>query len=217
MTDYHLSIQASGADGPVIEELTKLILDAAHQEKATILKNLEGSISQHLKDIVNGLLMVKIGLLHAQQKCPVSTLPQMDAGYESVRNVSRVCIKNQGGFALTMAFKRCPSHWESKESGPFDVGQTKCSFIHELLYKLEPGHVFRVQTHALAGLHQVIDPAFTYDPRGGVAFFVCTGSTLLYDCRYVKSVSEESFADVLLEEATTYDNRTSPLVMSIVV
>lgn len=186
MSDFDFTMDVSGL-GEVLDKTLESDLERALiNAKPNILKNLPGSISKGIMESANAHLVQSIVSYHEHQTCPVSTLDPVNAGFSHVVNVSRVCINNNGGFALKWSYANCPAHSVSKQTDPFPADVMTCMDVQSMFPSAKPGEILRVQTEAIAGVHEIIDPALRYMPDSYVAAsFECGRSTLLYNCDFV--------------------------------
>jgi len=102
-----------------------------------------------------------------------------------ILNVSRVCISNNAAFVLKWLSQDCPAHFVSASTKGYDVDQSRCIDMTEAFPDAVEGDILRVETHAVAGLHHIIEPALRYVPNSNAAGFECSGTTLDYHCDLV--------------------------------
>lgn len=83
---------------------------------------------------------------------------------------------------MKWGYANCPTHAVSIPSEPFPVGQTKCMSVTDIWPDARPGQTLRGSVEAIAGMHEIIDPAVRYKPNSNRAIFQCSGVTLSYKC-----------------------------------
>jgi len=126
--------------------------------------------------------------LSAWEKYLESHLEDADCSGDQLRpalNVSQVCFLNNAGFALKWSIHNCPAHQVSQPTDPYPAGVFECRNVQDLFPDVKPGAIIRVQTEAVAGLQELIDPAFRFQPESNSGGFECDGSALNYSCGFV--------------------------------
>merc|ERR1712224_1035767 len=88
-------------------------------------------------------------------------------------------------FVLKWQHVNCPALLESAETSGFPVDQSRCMEIKDSISATKEGDPIRVRSHAVAGVHHVLDPALRYVPNSNAATFECSGTTLEYGCSLV--------------------------------
>lgn len=142
-----------------------------------IIANLPGSISAGIRSMVNDWAVHGLAAMHKSSPCDIDTL-------RPTINVSQVCFLNNAGFALKWQFHNCPAHQVSHPTDPYPADVYECRNVQDLFPDVVPGQVIRVATEAVAGFHEIIDPAFRFVPEASSGGFECDGSTLSYKCQF---------------------------------
>merc|ERR1712048_313289 len=61
-------------------------------------------------------------------------------------------------------------------------GQSNCMSVTDIWPDAQPGQILRGTVEAIAGMHEIIDPAVRYKPNSNRAMYECSGTTLMYKC-----------------------------------
>jgi len=134
-----------------------------------------------------------VDLWHKERPCPVTEWGKIvDKEYV---NVSRVCLLNNGGFAVTFAYHNCPGHQYAEASGSFPADVMECKDVQEIYPSIAEGETVRAATVADAGLHEILDPAIRFVPNSNAAGWECayTGrGTYNYDCKLLSVAPVDS-------------------------
>ena len=174
--DFQIDVQGLGDDlDAQLKEELKVVVDIA---RPGIIANLPGSISQGIRSLVNTWAVGGLADMHKKSPCSVDQL-------RPAINVSQVCFLNNAGFALKWSMHNCPAHQVSHQTDPYPADVYECRNVQDLFPGVKPGEIIRVQTEAVAGLHELIDPAFRFQPEANSGGFECDGSTLIYNCGFV--------------------------------
>jgi hypothetical protein len=182
VSDFHFSLHVSGLDddkGVILQnDLTELL----NQKKPTLLSDMPGPISLFMKTLFNLFFLNGVDKMHKEQPCPAAQWQKVDEFVD----VSRVCIVNNGGFAIKFAFHECPQHLYHEASGVFPADVKVCKDVSEIYPNAVKGDTLRAATVAVAGLHEILDPAIRYIPNSNVASWECAvdgRGTYNYDCK----------------------------------
>merc|ERR1712070_1348352 len=159
------------------------------EKKPEILANLTTSVSEAARAAANEGILLEIPAIQKYYPC------DMDA-VVPVPEVSTVCFTNNAAFAMKWGYANCPTHEVSQSSEPFPINQHKCMHVKDIWSDAKEGQVLRAQVEAIAGIHEIIDPALRYVPDSNVAAFQCDGTTLVYKCKLVSVVPEDPSAGV---------------------
>jgi len=186
LTDFHISVSDFDFSMHVagLGSLDKLVAQALEKVlsavKPKIIKDLPGIISETLRTKANDFLLH--GLAKIQRESPCDAVEFHAA---KAINVSRVCFANNGGYDLRWKYHNCPAHRVSSDTPGYPIDQRKCMDVTEVFPDAVEGQVLRVATHAIAGIHEIIDPGLRYVPNSNSAGFECSGSTLSYHCDFL--------------------------------
>lgn len=173
--DFQIDVQGLGDDlNKQLKEELAVVMDMV---KPGIIANLPGPISAGVRSLVNTWAVGGLADMHRKSPCSVDQL-------RPAINVSQVCFLNNAGFALKWSFHNCPAHQVSHQTDPYPADVYECRNVQDLFPDIEPGQVIRVQTEAVAGFHELIDPAFRFQPEADSGGFECDGSTLIYKCGF---------------------------------
>jgi len=173
--------------GDMVSKFLKQMLE---QEKPKILEHLSDSVSQAAQKATTVGLLKELPAVHKYYPCSIDELEPKHV------DVSTVCFTNNAAFAMKWGYANCPAHDVSQDSKPFPIDQHKCMHVTDIWSDAKEGQVLRAQVEALAGIHEIIDPALRYVPNSNVAAFQCDGTTLLYKCKLVSVVPEDPSAGV---------------------
>jgi hypothetical protein len=160
------------------------------QEKPKILEHLSDSVSQAAQKAATIGMLKELPAVHKYYPCSIDELAPKHV------DVSTVCFTNNAAFAMKWGAANCPTHEVSQDSEPFPIDQHKCMHVTDFWSDAKEGHVLRAQVEAIAGIHEIIDPALRYVPNSNFAAFQCDGTTLLYKCKLVSVVPEDPSAAV---------------------
>jgi len=181
--NFHISVHGLGVlNDVIVGELGELL----NLAKPAIILMLPTVISAGIRSNANTWAVGGLAEMHRTSPCSIDVLRE-------ARNVSQVCFLNNAGFDLKWNFQNCPAHVVSFQSKPYPADIYKCMNVRELMPGVQPGQVIRVSTEAVAGFHEIIDPAFRYQPDADAGGFECDGSTLLYNCDFVSIAPVNAF------------------------
>ena len=186
ITDFTFNMTVSGL-GPLNKDLQTELTKIVNDQKPDIIASLP-SLDQKLAGIATSGV---VGALPGLQKgCDPPVLRPTDVLSDdlNVLNVSKVCVSNNAGFVLKWQYQNCPARAASDETPGFDIDQSRCMDIGEALPQTQTADAMRVRVHAVAGLHDLVDPAIRFVPNSSAASFECSGTTLDYHCDLVSVV-----------------------------
>lgn len=172
--DFLLDVKGLGDMDDVLKQELSAVVELM---RPGIIKNLPGSISAGMQSMANSWAVDGLAAMHKASPCSVDEL-------RPAINVSQVCFLNNAGFALKWQFHNCPAHQVSHQTDPYPADVYECRNVQDLFPDVVPGQVIRVATEAVAGLHEIIDPAFRFMPDAASGGFECDGSTLSYKCQF---------------------------------
>jgi hypothetical protein len=172
--DFEIDVQGLGDLDDVLKKELAVVVDFM---RPGIIANLPGSISAGIRSQTNTWAVGGLADMHRKSPCSVDQL-------RPAINVSQVCFLNNAGFALKWSFHNCPAHQVSHQTDPYPADVYECRNVQDLFPDVVPGQVIRVQTEAVAGFHELIDPAFRFQPEADSGGFECDGSTLIYKCQF---------------------------------
>lgn len=179
VTDFTFGMDVTGI-GPLNTYLQEFLTAFLQKEKPNIISNLPGKLSVAIRNMAN------LGALHGlpafQEKYPC--ISPTVAG-QNATDVSRICISNNGGYALKWKSHNCPAHLTSEYTPAYAIDQSKCMDMKTVFPDVVEGQILRAGTLAIAGLHEIIDPPMRYVPDSNVAGFECSGTTLTMNCKLV--------------------------------
>jgi hypothetical protein len=179
--DFDFQMELVGMNSTALQSMLDQLKDSLLEVKPTILSNLPGNISQSIRSLANDAFLHSIPKFQREHPCEAD--PQLAPA--DIVNVSRMCISNNAAFVLKWLSHDCPAHFVSSSTSGYDVDQTRCMDMTEAFPGAVEGDILRVQTHAVAGLHHIIEPALRYVPNSNAAGFECSGATLTYHCDVV--------------------------------
>lgn len=197
--DYDLTVSAKGVLGPTIDDMiTKSLQKVLDDMKPSLLKNLPGSMSQTIKEMMNISAIEKLPKLppcdgsatneiaDEQQVDEVKNALEVAIMNKSTNtnfvDVSQICIVNNGGFAMKWKSHNCPARLASDYTDVYAADQMKCMNANEVFPGAQAGDVLRVGTQVTLGLHEIPDPPLKYMPDSNAAGFICGRTTLTYSC-----------------------------------
>lgn len=177
--NFTTDISITGLGSPDFEKaLDEAVQTLIAKERPTILANLSGSLSQQALQMANEAFLHQIPRMQRESPCSTSALAP-------TVNVSKVCFSNNGGYLLKWAYHNCPTHLASPQTAEFPIDQSRCMDVKSIWPDAQVGQVLRVSTEAIAGLHEISDPALRYVPDSNSAGFECSGTTFDYSCKFV--------------------------------
>lgn len=168
--------------------VSKFLKAMVEKEKPTILEHLSDSVSAAAQKAATVGLLKELPAVHKYYPCSIDELEPKHV------DVSTVCFTNNAAFAMKWGYANCPTHDVSQSSKPFPIDQHQCMKVTDIWADAKEGEVLRAQVEAIAGIHEIIDPALRYVPNSNVAAFECDGTTLLYKCKLVSVVPEDPSA-----------------------
>jgi hypothetical protein len=158
-----------------VENYLKTMLE---EKKPEILANLTTSVSAAARNAANEGILLEIAAFQKYYPC------DMDA-VAPVPEVSEVCFNNNAAFAMKWGYANCPTHEVALSSSTFPIDKTECKAVTDIWPDAQPGQILRGTTEAIAGLHEIIDPAIRYQPNTNRAVYSCSGTTLIYKCELI--------------------------------
>jgi hypothetical protein len=182
VSDFHFSMQITGLGAEDASTLESELTDLMTQVKPKLLADMGTSTSDFLRGVLNELLLDGVDMMQKTRPCEVETWDEID----HYVNVSRVCIVNNGGFAVKFAYHNCPAHQYHEASGTFPADVKECRDVKDIYPDAIEGQPLRAATVATAGLHEILDPAIRYVPDSNVASWECAvdgRGTYNYDCK----------------------------------
>jgi len=186
-SDFSLeSLDIGGLPFDLGDKVSKFISKAIEDKKPSILENMSGSVSEQARKAGNVGMLAELPAFHRYYPCSIDELEPKHV------DVSTVCFTNRAAFAMNWGYANCPTHKVSHSSKTFPVGQTQCMRVQDIWSDAKEGQVLRSQVEAIAGLHEIIDPALVYKPNSNVAAFECTGTTLIYKCKLISVAPEDA-------------------------
>jgi hypothetical protein len=184
VSDFNFEIDLQGL-GDLDDALKKELAVVVDFMKPGIIANLPGSISEGIRSQTNTWAVGGLADMHRKSPCSVDQLrPAM--------NISQVCFLNNAGFHLKWSFHNCPAHQVSPQTDPYPADVYECRNVQDLLPNIQPGQIIRVQTEAEAGFHQLVDPAFRFQPEANSGGFECDGSSLSFKCQFASVVTVDA-------------------------
>lgn len=181
--DFEIDVEGLGDLDDVLKKELAVVVDFM---RPGIIANLPGSISAGIRSQTNTWAVGGLADMHRKSPCSVDIL-------RPAINVSQVCFLNNAGFALKWSFHNCPAHQVSHQTDPYPADVYECRNVQDLFPDVVPGQIIRVQTEAVAGFHELIDPAFRFQPEAESGGFECDGSTLIYKCEFVSIAPVNAF------------------------
>jgi len=172
--DFLLEVKGLGDMDDVLKQELSAVVELM---RPGIIKHLPGSISAGMRSMANNWAVDGLAAMHKESPCSVDAL-------RPAINVSQVCFLNNAGFDLKWQFHNCPAHQVSHQTNPYPADIYECRNVQDLFPDIVPGQVIRVATEAIAGLHEIIDPAFRFMPDAAAGGFECDGSTRSYRCQF---------------------------------
>jgi len=185
-SDFSLDkIEVSKLPFNLNKQANELIVTMVDRYKQGILEHMSDRVSDKVLKAANTALFQEIQAVHKFYPCSIDKLVP-------VPEASRVCFSNNAAFAMKWGYSNCPLHEVSIPSEPFPIGKSTCMDVQDIWPDAEEGQVLRATTMAIAGIHEVIDPAIRFKPNSNVAAFQCDGTTLLYNCKLISVAPEDS-------------------------
>jgi len=177
VSDFDFQIDVHGL-GDLDDELKKELATVVDMMKPGLIANLPGSISAGIRSRIDSWAVGGVADMHRKSPCSVDAL-------RPAINVSQVCFLNNANFNMKWAFHNCPAHQVSHQTDAYPRKQYECRNVQDLFPNIVPGQVIRVATEAVHGFHELIDPAFRFQPEAASAGFECDGSKHFYKCGFV--------------------------------
>merc|ERR1712048_678010 len=141
--------------------LNKVITD----KKPDILAHISDSVSEQARQASTSGMLAELPLLHKYYPCSIDELKPKHV------DVSTVCFTNNAAFAMKWGYANCPTHEVSQSTKAFPVDTHKCMHVSDLWPDAKDGQILRTQVEAIAGIHEIIDPALRYKPNSNIASF----------------------------------------------
>lgn len=177
VSDFDFQIDVHGLGG-MDDELKQELATVMDMMRPGIIANLPGFISASIRSQANIWAVGGIADMHRKSPCSIDTL-------RPAINVSQVCFLNNAGLHLKWAFHNCPAHQVSHQTDPYPRQLYECRNVRDLFPDIVPGQIIRVATEAVHGFHDLVGPAFRFQPEAASGGFECDGSTHKYNCEFV--------------------------------
>lgn len=173
--DFQIDVQGLGDLDDTLKDELATVVDLM---RPALIEMLPTTISDGIRSQTNTWAVGGLADMHRKSPCSIDILqPALD--------VSQVCFLNNAGFALKWQMHNCPAHQVSAQTDPYPADVYECRNVQDLFPDIVPGQIIRVATEAVAGFHELIDPAFRFQPDADAGGFECDGSTLAYKCGFV--------------------------------
>eukprot|EP00927_Polykrikos_kofoidii_P079638 TRINITY_DN76432_c0_g1_i1.p1 TRINITY_DN76432_c0_g1~~TRINITY_DN76432_c0_g1_i1.p1 ORF type:complete len:547 (+),score=76.42 TRINITY_DN76432_c0_g1_i1:50-1642(+) len=167
------------------DKLEEFLIQAIESKKPDMLSHLSDSVSEQARQLSNAGLLTELPLFHEYYPCSIDEITPKHV------DASTVCFTNNAAFAMKWGYANCPTHQVSQSSRTFPIDQHECMHVLDIWPDAKEGQVLRAQLEAIAGMHEIVDPALRYVPNSNVAAFRCDGSTFIYKCELVSVAPED--------------------------
>jgi len=169
-----------------VDDMLKTFIE---QNKALILEHMSDKVSEGALKAINGAIFDEIKAIQKFYPCELDSVTP-------VPQASRVCFSNNAAFVMKWGYANCPTHEVSLSTKPFPIGQSECLDVQDIWPDAQAGQVLRATTEAVAGMHEIIDPAIRYAPDSNTATFACDGTTLSYKCKLISVVPVDPLSPI---------------------